>query len=203
MSSIKLGKLSIPVTEYASQGNAILGIRDSGKTVRKPAASVVDGSLPKPQQRILNAVAWIESLGIETPNQVAVAFLAGYTYNGGAYNNPRGALRSAGLVEYVGSDKIALTEEGRKHAQFPEASLTQDQLHEKVMSVLQTPQKRILQVLLETYPDPISKEQCAQEAGYAPNSGAFNNPLGRLRSLGLVSYPQPGAVVAEPLLFLE
>lgn len=29
---IKLGSLSIPVMEYASQGNAVLGIRDSGKT---------------------------------------------------------------------------------------------------------------------------------------------------------------------------
>lgn len=33
--------------------------------------------------------------------------------------------------------------------------------------------------------------------------GAFNNPRGRLRSLGLIEYPQPGFVVARPLLFLE
>ena len=31
-SSFKLGKLDIQSVEYASQGNAVLGIRDSGKT---------------------------------------------------------------------------------------------------------------------------------------------------------------------------
>jgi hypothetical protein len=30
--TIKLGKLEIAAVEYGSQGNAILGIRDSGKT---------------------------------------------------------------------------------------------------------------------------------------------------------------------------
>lgn len=32
MKNIELGSLSIPITQYASQGNAVLGIRDSGKT---------------------------------------------------------------------------------------------------------------------------------------------------------------------------
>ncbi len=33
-------------------------------------------------------------------------------------------------------------------------------------------------------------------------AGSFNNPCGRLRSLGLVDYPEPGYVKAEPVLFL-
>lgn len=32
MKNLKLGSLSIPITQYASQGNAVLGIRDSGKS---------------------------------------------------------------------------------------------------------------------------------------------------------------------------
>lgn len=32
MKSINLGKISIPITQFASQGNAVLGIRDSGKS---------------------------------------------------------------------------------------------------------------------------------------------------------------------------
>ena len=32
---------------------------------------------------------------------------------------------------------------------------------------------------------------------------AFTNPLGNLRTLGLIDYPQPGRVVALPMLFLE
>lgn len=32
MKNLKLGSLSIPITQFASQGNAVLGIRDSGKS---------------------------------------------------------------------------------------------------------------------------------------------------------------------------
>jgi hypothetical protein len=106
-----------------------------------------------------------------------------------------------GLVEYAG-EHIRLTEEGRKYANVADVPLTAEELHRRVMSVLPRPHQKILQVLLERYPEPMSKDECAALAGYAPG-GAFNNPLGRLRSMGLVSYPQPGCVVAESLLFLE
>lgn len=155
-----------------------------------------------PMQRILDAIAWLESIGIDVPKQVAVAFLANYSYGGGAFNNPRGSLRSAGLVEYVGSESIRLTEEGRRVANYPQAPLTAGELQKHVMDVLPGPHQKILRVLLEKYPNPISKDECAALAGYAPG-GAFNNPLGRLRSMGLINYPQPGYVVAESLLFLE
>ncbi len=58
------------------------------------------GSLTGPEQRILNAIAWLETIGVDTPEQPAVAFLAGYSYGGGGYNNPRGRLKTLGLVEY-------------------------------------------------------------------------------------------------------
>jgi len=80
--------------------------------------------------------------------------------------------------------------------------LTAEELQRHVMSVLPNPHQKILRVLLDKYPEALSKDECASLAGYAPG-GAFNNPLGRLRSMGLVDYPQPGYVVAESLLFLE
>jgi uncharacterized protein len=171
---------------------------DVGKGQSKEATS---GEITGPMQRILDAIAWLEMIGVKSPKQVAVAFLAGYTYGGGAFNNPRGALRSAGLVSYAG-DSINLTDEGTKYAHIPDAPLTAEELQSHVLSILPGPHQKILRVLLEKYPAPISKDECAALAGYAPG-GAFNNPLGRLRSMGLVDYPQPGYVVAESLLFLE
>lgn len=56
--------------------------------------------LAGPEQRILDALAWLESVGVAEGEQAAVAFLAGYTVGGGAFNNPRGRLRSLGLVTY-------------------------------------------------------------------------------------------------------
>lgn len=173
-------------------------VKRTQESSQDEASNVITG----PQQRILDAIAWLESIGIDAPMQVAVAFLAGYTFGGGAFNNPRGTLRSNGLVDYVGSAQIRLTDSGRQCANYPKVPLTVDEMQRHVMGVLPGPHQKILRVLLDQYPNAITKDECASLAGYA-TGGAFNNPLGRLRSMGLVDYPQPGYVVAESLLFLE
>lgn len=159
-----------------------------------------DTHLTNPERRILNAIAWMESIGINEPEQTAVAFLAGYTYGGGAFNNPKGALRGKGLVEYRGP-RIILTDAGRDLSTTPEEALDTEQLHEKVLSILPKPAQKLLKPLLEVYPDSLSNEDLAERAGYAPNAGAFNNPRGRLRSLGLIEYLSGGHVRAKDLLF--
>ena len=158
-------------------------------------------ALSGPEQRILDAVAWFENIAIGEPDQVAVAFLAGYTYGGGAFNNPRGSLRTRGLVEYQG-DKIKLTDNGRALANFPDKILTSEELHQAVLSRLPGPEQKLLRVLLEVYPDDISFEELAHRTEYQFGGGAFNNPKGRLRSLGLVEYPASGRIRARDLLFI-
>lgn len=174
-------------------------------TPTKPTAHVDDQSLTGPEQRILDAIAWLEDLGITEPNQVAVAFLAGYTFGGGGFNNPRGALRTKGLVDYVESGKIKLTKEGRERAKFPDEDekLDSETLQKRVLERLPGPEQRILRVLLDSYPDALSKEECAGRAGYTFGSGGFNNPCGRLRSLGIAEYPSRGDIKASRVLFLE
>jgi len=167
-------------------------------------ASAHDGpapdSLPGPQQRILDAIAWFESIGIEDPNQTAVAFLAGYKVGGGAFNNPRGALRSAGLLEYRGKS-MALTEAGRAQARTPTSPLTNDELHRHVMDRLPGPERKILQAAIEVYPEPLTDTELAEKTNYAVGGGALNNPKGRLRTLGLLTYPASRQVRAADLLF--
>lgn len=174
-------------------------ITDRQQRLRQSADS--NGDLSGPEHRILDAIAWLESVGVDDPEQPAVAFLAGYTYGGGAFNNPKGSLRTKGLVEYLG-DRIRLTDEGRKFATPPETALDTESLHEAVRARLPGPHQKILNVILEHYPESISKEQCAEQAGYALG-GAFNNPLGRLRSLGLIEYPERGTVRARDILFIS
>jgi hypothetical protein len=170
---------------------------------RQETARGQDGDLTGPEQRILDSVAWLESLGQQDADQAAAAFLAGYTIGGGAWNNPRGALHTKGLVAYRPGGRIALTDSGRALARVPETPLTTQELHGRVMERLPGPERKLLRVLLEAYPTPISNEDLAAKAGYADGGGAFNNPRGRLRSLGLIDYPDKGMVVARPLLFLE
>jgi len=154
-----------------------------------------------PEQRILNALAWMEAVGVDEPEQPAVAFLAEYTYGSGGYNNPRGRLRQRGLIEYVPGDKLRLSAQGKKVAQYPDIDPTNEALHAAVLGKLPGPEGRILTVLLKHYPKAIDSTKLAEASGYTPGSGGFNNPRGRLKTLGLVEYPSPGMVIAKPLLF--
>lgn len=158
------------------------------------------GTLPNPQQRILDAIAWFESLGISEPNQGAVAFMANYKPTGGAFNNPKARLRINGFIEYRGSN-LALTEAGRAHARFPDAAPTNEELHRRVLDRLPGPERKLLTPLIEVYPGVLPDTELAERAGYAPTGGAFNNPKGRLRTLGLVTYPASKCARAADLLF--
>ena len=167
---------------------------------RPVAHSSEPSVLSGPEKRILDAIAWLESIGVESPEQTAVAFLAGYTIGGGAFNNPRGRLNQRGLVEYAG-DCIRLTAEGRGLANTPDTPLTSEDLHAKIMERLPGPEQKLLRVLIGRYPESISNEDLARQSGYAQGGGAYNNPRGRLRTLGLIEY-QSGKVRARDILFL-
>lgn len=171
------------------------------RSVGQKARRIQAGDLTGPEQRILDAIAWLESIGVDTPEQTAVAFLAGYTIGGGAFNNPRGRLHQRGFIKYIGNG-LRLTELGTEHANLPELPLTTEQLQRAVLERLPGPEQRLLKPLLEAYPNPMTMEELAQAAGYEPGGGAFNNPRGRLRSLGLIDYPERGQVVARDILFL-
>ena len=161
-----------------------------------------EDTLNGPQRRIVDALAWFESIGITEPENAAVAFMAGYSPKGGAYTNPRGSLVSIGLVEYPQPGRVKLTAEGRAIANFP-ASATGPELRERVLNKLNGPQQRILRPLIEAYPGRMSNEELAAAAGYSPDGGAFTNPRGSLRTLGLIEYPSPGHATARDILFPE
>lgn len=162
-----------------------------------------DDRLAGPERRLLEALTWMESIGQTTPPIEAVAFLANYRPGGGAFNNTRGALRSKGLVNYPTPGTIALTAEGRAWAPRPPAPGSGEQLRATVLARLAGPERKLLEPLLEVYPRQLTVEQLAVSAGYEAGGGAFNNTRGRLRTLGLVDYPQRGSVRAADLLFPE
>lgn len=175
------------------------------KEVKEWVGSKGDADVPfdginGPEQRILDAIALSESIGIMEPEQTAVAFLAGYTYGGGGFNNPRGALKTKKLVEYRGS-RIALTEAGRAFAHAPETPLSRETMRERVMSILPGPEQKLLGPLMDAYPDAMTNEALAEASGYTNGSGGFNNPKSRLRTLGLIDYPSSGHARAKELLF--
>lgn len=174
-----------------------------GTGAYRPIIKADSESLSGPEQKILDSVAWLESIGQATPLKKAVAILAGYTPDGGGFNNPCGSLRAKGLIDYEPGKRMYLTEQGRTVANFPESALTQEAIQNQVLRIIDGPQKRILEPLLAAWPQAINKDQLASMAGYTPRSGGFNNPIGRLRTMGIVEYSGKNEARAAGFLFLE
>lgn len=173
-----------------------------------PTSAVAKGEAPAevltgPEQRILDALAWLEAVGVTPAQETAAAFLAGYRPGGGAWCNPRGRLRQRALIDYVGtSSTLALTDEGRALAHWPDTPGTSADLQRMVLERLPGPERRLLEPLSDAYPSALSNEDLAASAGYAAGGGAYANPRGRLRSFGLVEYPETGMVRASGVLFV-
>ena len=178
-------------------------VAGSSPVVRsKPAAPIkrTEG-INGPQQKILDALAWWASVGIDQPSRIQVAVIARYSPSGGAFQNPLGSLRTMGLVEYPAAGTVALTSTGYAMADHPNEPATVAEFHDRLEGLLNGPQWRVLAPIINAYPKAISRADVAAAAGYAPDGGAFQNPLGSLRSLGLIEYPAAGMVVALPVLF--
>lgn len=167
------------------------------------AATNGNGSVSGPQQRILDSLAWFESLSLPAPQKNIVAWLADASPTSSAFANNLGALRSAGLIDYPQQGVVALTDAGRAAANQPETPLTPGELQAAVFQKVSQPQRRILELLIGQYPEAIEKEVLAESAGASATSSAYANNLGALRSIGLIDYPERGFVVAKPVLFLE
>jgi len=161
------------------------------------------GSLTSPQHRILDALTWLETVGVQQARRTQVAFLAGASPTSSAFMNNLGALRSKILIAYPSNGNVALTETGRQIATQPARPLSPVELHAMIFQKLPTAQSRILQVLIDSYPKSMDREAVAAGAAASPTSSAFMNNLGTLRSLGFIDYPANGQVVAQPVLFLE
>lgn len=160
-------------------------------------------AIPGPQRKVLNAIAWFESIGVFNPEQPAVAFLAGYSINSSSFGVPKSWLKAQGLIEYPGDGRIILTDAGRGAAEMPSISLSNDGLQGAVLAKLGGPERRLLEPLLKRYPQSISNDALAEEAGYSVSSSSYGVPRSRLKNFGLIEYPQPGMVRAKDLLFPE
>lgn len=52
-------------------------------------------------------------------------------------------------------------------------------------------ERAILAQLIAVYPEGMSSEELGEKTGYSSNSGGFNNSLGRMRTLELITRGQP------------
>lgn len=169
---------------------------------RQPSpAAGGDGNLSPAKQRILNAIAWMASLGSPAVAKGTIAFLADTTPNSSAFQNNLGALRSSGLIDYPSGGMVQLTTDGNALAVAPAAAPTHQTIMQKIADKISPAQMRIVSAAANAFPDDWDKDQLAGAIGTTSSSSAFQNNLGRLRSLGFITYPSKGRIRADERLF--
>lgn len=163
---------------------------------------VSDGLTPA-KQKILNALAFLSGIGVAPADKTQLALIVGVSPTSGGYFNNLGSLRSSGLIEYPQGGTVALTESGQAIASTEGIPSTTDELHDAIRAKVPPAKWKILEALIENYPDSMTKDALAEKIDVSPTSGGYFNNLGSLRSLGLIDYPRPSEVAALPVLFLE
>lgn len=157
-----------------------------------------------PEQQILDAILWMNAIGVSEPEKAAVAFVSGRSPSSSGFQNACGALRRKQMVVYVDPGKIMLTGKGSALAQQPDRILSNEQLQERILAKLPGTERRILSELITLRLNgnvSVTKEYLAGCVEKSAISSGFQNSCGKLRTLGLVEYPTPGHIKAADILF--
>lgn len=160
-----------------------------------------DSDVSAPQQRILDAIAWFEAIGVPHPKRTVTAAVAGVSSKSSGFRANVSTLSGKGLVDYPASGYLALTDEGRDLAHGPAIAPSPEALHDAVYQMISRPQADILRVLVDAYPQAVTREDLAAAAGVSAASSGFRANVSTLSGFELVTYPQQGSVAAADLLF--
>ena len=173
---------------------------------REPAA-VGDFKLSATQQRVLNAIAFFESIGNPEPTNLQVGAVALLDSTGGHFSNTVGPLSSSGLV-VRGDGRMRLTDPGRALAKVPERIATLDDYHdvlrERVLKVRSAGRRTvdILNVIIGNGGAEVTNEYIGRQVGIDHTGGHYSNTIGPLSTLGLITR-SGGVVRPTEILFPE
>jgi hypothetical protein len=153
------------------------------------------------EKRVLDSIAFFESIGVGEPSDAAVALKAGSSPTSSTYERHRSKLRGAGLITFpdARSDKRALTERGRELAQYPASAGTLKQLQDDVMKELDDSKRTLLANLIRAYPRALTNQELAEASGTSHTSSTFERHRSKLRKFGLIDYRDGGVAAAEIL----
>ena len=172
----------------------------------KRVAESIDGlTLTKKQQQILDALAWLESIGVNEPSNAQLGAIALIDTSGGYFSNVAGPLASAGLIER-GNGTTRLTDAGRAAAnpidEPPSLDAYHNVLRERVRKSRNANGKTlaILDALIEAGGSELSNEQIGEQVSIDTSGGYFSNSIGPLSTIGLIDR-RAGVVRPTDLLF--
>lgn len=192
---------NIPPQNAHSTGTS--SVRRASSAPAGSKSSTLAEGLTRPQQRILDALAWMRAIGIERSDKTQLAIMADQSPTSGSYMGALASLLKAQRITYPAPGSVEITESGIALANPIAAPPTTADLHASLERKLPASQWRTLRAVIDAHPDAISKEALAKATGQSPTSGSYMGNLAALNRLGFVSYPRPGQIAAQSILFVE
>lgn len=156
----------------------------------------------KPQQRMLDALAWWEAVGVPRPTRYQVGIVARVNATGGYFDNTIGPLATGGYVDRT-SGHFSLTAAGWKLASLPEGVTSLEGYHTLIRTVIKKgPTIRMFDAITAHGTEPLSRDELGAAAGVNPAGGYFDNSIGPLSTLGLIER-RAGQIIPTDLMFPE
>jgi uncharacterized protein len=179
------------------QPAASLPVEVPVRSVKPSPTAGGDGRLTGPQQKIVDAIAWWNALGVPLPTHAQVAFKARYSHKSGSWATFLSGLRSGGFIEPRGD--LALTDAGAALATPVAVPPSGEEFRGIVLAELSGPHQKIMKPILDAYPTALSHEEAAEAAGYSHKSGSWATFLSGLRSRELIQ--KTGPLKAQDWMF--
>ena len=192
------------------QHNKPFTVERTAPPQRKQEAAIIttsDGELKitPTQQRILDGLAFYESININKPTNAQLGAVALIDASGGYFGNVTTPLTAAGLIVREGG-RTWLTDEGRNLARVPENMNTLDDYHEQLRARVRQAKNAsnktidVLNVIINANGEELSSKQIGEAVGIDHTGGYFGNVITPLSTIGLIER-RSGVVRPTEVLF--
>jgi len=166
-----------------------------GRPIKAPSENGLSGG----KKRIVDAMAWLETVRARPANKKQIGLLAGFRPSG-TFDTYISDLKKAGVIEAKGDGLLQIAEGfGIKR---PATPLTSEQMQSAIMAKINPAQQRMLRTIIGSYPNQISRDELAAAIGMA-RSGTFDTYLSELSTINAIEVVGRGMVKASDIIFLE
>lgn len=203
--SVSGDPLRIPLVYSHGKEAAEEALRQSQERAMDPAPvreraprPQADGEFSGPERAVLNSLATWKRWGHSQPTNAQVAFIASYSATSTSYTKARGALKSAGMVDYPADGCVSLTRDGTAKA-YP---LDIRDIPAHIAPRLSGPERLVFEAAVKAYPRELSNEQAAAASNYSVTSTSYTKARGSIRSKELIDYPRNDHLRASDWLFV-
>ncbi len=187
--------------EIAKLANACLGKRaedfEALKTTLSRLLARMESAL-----RTEHSLSESEAIGRQSLGRAALAFFSGASPSSSGFGKNLSILRTRGYIDYGPDSTVLFSNDGRAFAGIS-SQIDTDQLFKRVSDLLSRPQARILGILREAHPNPMSRADVAEKSGQSVTSSGFEKNLSTMSSQELLVRSAPGYVRCPDWLFVD